>query len=40
MNDDPISKPLQFRNLTVKNRIFRSGLRLNFIRCCVPAKYF
>jgi hypothetical protein len=30
MNDDPISKPLQFRNLTVNNRIFRSSISGKF----------
>jgi 2,4-dienoyl-CoA reductase-like NADH-dependent reductase (Old Yellow Enzyme family) len=30
MNDDPIFKPLQFRNLTVKNRIFRSSISGKF----------
>lgn len=30
MNEDPIFKPLQFRNLTVKNRIFRSSISGKF----------
>ena len=29
-NDDPIFEPLAFRNLTVKNRIFRSNISGRF----------
>ena len=30
MNNDPIFEPLSFRNLTVKNRIFRSNISGRF----------